>query len=133
MNDVARHVRERFEALLYALSRLGHAPSSASGQDSKLKVEPPRVFTGKGKELANFLFTLRAYLEVKGITSDMKRMQYAATRLDGDALVWWRSVDAAGTFAAEGSTFEDWCEALSTQFRTIDHELKLHKRLHELK
>ena len=72
VNDIARHVHEWFEALLYALSRLGHAPSSASGQDSKLKVEPPRVFTGKGKELANFLFTLRAYLEVKGITSDMK-------------------------------------------------------------
>ena len=115
------------------MSRLGHTQNNAAERESKLKVEPPKIFTGKGKELANFLFTLRAYLDVKGITSDTKRVQYAATRLDGDALVWWRTMDAIGTFAAEGSTFEDWCEALSTQFRTIDHELKLHKKLHELK
>ena len=42
-----------------------------------------------GKELANFLFTLKAYLEIKGVTSDTKQVQYAATRLDGNALVWW--------------------------------------------
>ena len=100
LTGIALHVRDRFEALLYALNRVGTAqqqPSAQStNQESKLKVEPPKVFTGRGKELANFLFTLKAYLEVKGVTSDTKRVQYAATRLDGDALVWWRSVDATG-------------------------------------
>lgn len=76
---------------------------------------------------------LKAYLDVKDVTSDEKKIAFAATRLEGDALVWWRSVDAAGTFVQQAATFEDWCEALSDQLGSVDHELKLHRHLHELK
>ena len=91
------------------------------------------MFNGRSKDLANFLFTLKAYLEVKNVQSENRKIAFAATRLEGDALVWWHSVDAAGTFQLEAATFDDWCEALSEQFRTVDHELKLHRKLHELK
>ena len=41
---------------------------------------------------------LKAYLDVKEVTSDDKKIAFAATRLEGNALVWWRSVYAAGMF-----------------------------------
>ena len=91
------------------------------------------MFNGKSKDLANFLFTLKAYIDVKDVTSDDKKIAFAAVCLEGNGLVWWCSVDAAGTFAQQAATFEDWCEVLSDQFRSVDHELKLHHRLHELK
>ena len=76
---------------------------------------------------------LKAYLDVKDVTSDDEKTAFAATCLEGNALVWWCSVDVAGTFAQQAATFEDRCEALSNQFRSVEHELKLHRRLHELK
>ena len=65
------------------------------------------MFNGKSKDLANFLFTLKAYLDVKDVTSDDKKIAFAATRLEGNALVGWCGIDAAGTFAQQAAIFED--------------------------
>ena len=45
------------------------------------------MFNGKSKDLANFLVTLMAYLDVKDVTSDDKKIAFAATGLEGDGLV----------------------------------------------
>ena len=86
-----------------ALTCIGAGGNAGGGQgsgggDKKLKVDPTKLFNGKSKDLANFLFMLKVYLDVKDITSDSKKTTFVATRFKGNALVWWRSVYAAGTF-----------------------------------
>ena len=111
----------------------GATGQSASGSDKKLKVEPPKPLNGKSRDLVNFLFTLKSYLDVKAVTAEAMKIALAATRLEGDALVCWGSVTKAGMFTSQAATFDNWCEALQDQFCTLEHELKLHHCLHELK
>ena len=74
------------------------------------------MFNGKSKDLANFLFTLMAYLDVKDVTSDDKKIAFAATCLEGDALMWWRSIDAAGTFTQQAANLKTGVKLCQTSF-----------------
>ena len=59
---------------------------------SKVKLSPPTSFDGNPKNLSNFLFSVRTYAGVLGISMETEQVKLAVTLLEGRALTWWRSV-----------------------------------------
>ena len=52
----------------------------------------PSNFDGNPKLLSNFLFQVKTYAEVVGISAESEWVKLAITLLSGRSLIWWRSV-----------------------------------------
>jgi hypothetical protein len=59
-------------------------PQSAKGKPLK-----PRKYAGRG-DLDAWLFSIKQYCQVAGITDDTNAVAFAGTCLEGPALDWWR-------------------------------------------
>ena len=57
-----------------------------------MKLEKPEPFTGIPSKLKKFLFSVKLYSGVCGVTSSTEMVKVAVTLLMEKALTWWRSV-----------------------------------------
>jgi hypothetical protein len=48
-------------------------------------------FSGKKKDLANFLFVMRQYVDSVGLGGGSDACRFVVSYLREDALTWWRS------------------------------------------
>ncbi len=57
----------------------------------EIKLQPPEVFDGTPSKLSTWVFTVRQYCVVSGITNGVCKQQLASRLLVGKAATWWRS------------------------------------------
>ena len=83
--------------------------------------------------MSNFLFSVRTYAEVVGISSSTEWVKLAITLLTGKTLTWWRSV-AQENWAMLGVC--DWAMfsyRLGEQFRDLHHVMRMRRELSRLR
>ena len=60
-------------------------------QPKEVRLEKPLTFSGKKKELANFIFVMRQSLDSVGLGTGLDACRFVVSFLRDDALMWWRS------------------------------------------
>lgn len=55
---------------------------------SKVELEAPEKFNGNAQKLSNFMFKVRTYDEVLGISDIIKQVKFAIILLTGPRLIW---------------------------------------------
>lgn len=63
-----------------------------------IKIDAPKKFTGQRKDLDNFEFSLKEYLRLKRVERDEDKLGVLISRLDGEALTWYRVAGLGGDF-----------------------------------
>ena len=76
------------------------------------------------------MFQLEHYLSLAGVQSDAEKIDVGVTCLSEKALLWWRTV--APTFAT-GKSFQDFLDDLEAEFQDPDHDLRVRRKLHNLR
>jgi len=67
-----------------------------------------------GKNLENFIFTMNTYLAAKKVMDEEDRIPFLISRLEGDALTWWRGLDR---------DIKDWeATIFGLRLNYIDHQ-----------
>ena len=98
-----------------------------------IKIEKPKTYAGEPRELSNFLFSVKQYLDTVGVVDDVARQQFAVTLLRDRALTWWRTwVDRLPNMPAQ-LKFNDFALELEKQFRDVDHVDRLRRKLSSLR
>jgi len=108
-------------------------PSPASSSDTRSwKPALPETFSGKKQDPNDWFFELDCFFQVATDLSDpFAKVTFAATRLRGDALKWWRQLKTSG--AAEGIDYEAFKKQLCERFLTSDPVGDARDQLAELK
>ena len=87
------------------------------------------------KHLTSWLFSVNQYSTLVGLSDDDK-VKLAVSRLEKDALTWWRQYDAQHTTqdatALANLDWDTFKDEIGSAFEDIDKELKLRKRLKHL-
>ena len=56
----------------------------------KVKLALPPVYNGERAKLGAWLFQVEQYCTMVAVSSDTDKVKLAVTRLEKDALTWWR-------------------------------------------
>lgn len=101
------------------------------------KVETPPTFHGNksGPKVSMWLFHLRQYFETTGITEESMIVNYAASLLRDNAMVWWKChIDLADRkIVPRIATWTDFYAAITSEFQPINTTKIARDKLAELK
>ena len=109
---------------------------AASTRPQLLKLvtkKPPTRFNGDPAKLQNWLFEVKQFLELAGFQSENDKAKYVVSLLEGKAQTWWRGFSQTASGDLTRLDFEDLEEYLVEQFEDVDRELKLRRKLKNLK
>lgn len=96
------------------------------GGTQSVTLKPPKPKPYKGQpNLEGWLFTMRKYLTVLGVTSDALAVEYASACLEGPAVDWWRMLeeDARNNRARLPTNWAEFETAIKARFiRSTEEE-----------
>ena len=72
-------------------------------------------------------------MQILGVTDETDWVKYGVTLLSAKALTWWHGVADNAFYKLGVIYFDDWSDALRKQFTDVDRELRLRRKLHNLK
>lgn len=103
----------------------------------RLKVETPPTFHGNrvGPKVSMWLFHVRQYFEATGVTNETIIVNYAASLLRDNAVVWWKAhVDLSDKkMTPRISTWADFYAAITAEFQPINTTKIARDKLAELR
>lgn len=76
---------------------------------------------------------MEQYYQTVNLTDGTDMVAFAASLLSGRALTWWRSVISAGTCMLGVTSWLEFCQRIRDEFVDVDAELRLRRRLANLK
>ena len=115
---------------------MGEAGTVSRGptlQPREVKLDKPLTFRGRRKELQNFVFVMRQYIDSVGLGDGSKACRFLVSYLRDDALTWWRSYSKDSLQIFDDLELEVLLDALTSHFSDIDKEMKLRTRLFAIK
>ena len=95
----------------------------------KVKLDLPVKFDGTPSRLNAWLFAIEQYCTVVDLVDGSDRVKLAVSRLEKDALTWWRQYVVANPAALTALDWDDFRSAIEAAFDDVDKELKLRRRL----
>jgi hypothetical protein len=57
----------------------------------EVKLAKPSTFSGNRREVDNFIFEIKQYVDSVGLGSGSSACRFVVSHFKGDALTWWRS------------------------------------------
>ena len=113
------------------------AKVKAEELQKRWKVEPPPIFHGNkaGPKISMWLFHLRQYFETIGVHDEIMIVNYAASLLRDNAMVWWKChIDLADRkLVPRISTWKEFYAAITAEFQPINTTKIARDRLAELR
>ena len=107
--------------------------ASAEIQLSKLVTKnPPSRYDGNPAKLQNWLFEVKQFLHLAGL-SENDKAKYVVSLLEGKAQTWWRNFSQTASGDLTRMDFEELEINLIEQFQDVDRELKLRRKLKNLR
>lgn len=96
------------------------------------------MFAGKPSDMSAWLFSVEQYCALVDVTDQQDLVRLAVSRLEKDALTWWRAYFAAHEHALEPGhqyalTWDDFKDCIAEAFEDVDRELKLRRKLSTLR
>ena len=82
---------------------------------SRLKLDKPERFDGNPASLSNWLFMVKQFCHVAGVTIPAEMVKVAVTLLTGKALTWWRAVSDEGWAELGICQWQDFCLRLKAE------------------
>jgi hypothetical protein len=116
----------------------GTALGEASGdrptlRPREVKLDRPLTFNGKKKDLANFVFVMRQYIDSVGLGDGSEACRFLVSYLRDDALTWWQSYSWDSLAFFERVDLETLLDELQSHFSDIDRDMKLRDKLFSLR
>ena len=56
----------------------------------KVKLDLPAMFSGNAKKMEGWLFAIEQYCQIISVTDTLNKVKLGISRLEKDALTWWR-------------------------------------------
>ena len=88
---------------------------------SRLKLDKPEKFDGTPSQLSNWLFMVKQFCTVAGVTVSQDIVKVAVTLLAGKALTWWRAVSDEPWAALDTCYWQEFCARIQDKFQDIHH------------
>ncbi len=99
----------------------------------EVKLERPMTFSGRRKDLPNFLFVMRQYISSVGLGEGGDACRFLVSYLKDDALTWWRSFCKDNPDMFDRLDLPTLIDGLENHFSDIDKDMKLRNRLFALR
>lgn len=112
---------------------LGESTTRPSLRPKEVKLDKPLTFSGKRKDLANFLFVMRQYIDSVGLGNGSEACRFLVSYLRDDALTWWRSYNGDSLSIFDTLDLETLMDDMEDHFSDIDKDMKLRDKLFSLR
>ncbi len=91
------------------------------------------TFSGKRRDLPNFLFVMRQYIGSVGLGEGGDACRFLVSYLKDDALTWWRSFCKDSIDVFDRLDLPTLIDGLENHFSDIDKDMKLRNKLFALR
>ena len=100
---------------------------------SRLKLDKPDKFDGHPAALSNWLFNVKQFCEVSGVTVSEEQVKVAVTLLSGKALTWWRAASLASWATLGLCSWREFENHFQDEFHDVHHTLRNQTKLFDLR